>query len=261
MQPIGAEHREAVDVHSRQAGEFAAFYEAYEQDPYGSCFTYSRMRLGQMLDSCLPSPGAGLRALDVGCGTGHHLAGLAARGFNVAGVDGSAAMLDEARRANPDVELLQSDVDALPFDDASFDLILCIEVLRYIPDPYRCIEEMARVLRPGGRCLATAAPRYSANGYALVNRVALIAPIGDLVQLKQFFTTPSELSRRFEHAGFPAAEVRAVYTGPINWVEHLAPGRLPGFLHRWERLDRRLAEQPSLRGLSNMLLVNAVRAS
>src|SRR5436305_961907 len=133
------------------------------------------MRLEQMLDSYLPLSGAGLRALDVGCGTGHHLADLVRRGFEVVGVDGSSPMLEEARRANPGVELIEADVDALPFDDGSFDVVLCIEVLRYIADPQRCIAEVARVLRPGGTCLATAAPRYSANGYALVNRLALIA--------------------------------------------------------------------------------------
>jgi ubiquinone/menaquinone biosynthesis C-methylase UbiE len=259
LQEIEAEHRAAVEVHSRQAGEFVESYEALKRDPYESCFTYSRMRLEQLLDWYLPPSGEGLRALDVGCGTGHHLADLAARGFDVAGVDGSTEMLEEARRANPGIELMLADVDSLPFGDGSFDLILCIEVLRYLADPQRCVEEMARVLRPGGTCLATAAPRYSINGYALVNRLALIASVNDLVRLKQFFTTPSELVRRFNEAGFAVTDVRGVFTGPINWVEHLARRQLPAFLHRWEPLDRRLADQPRLRGLSNMLLVNAVR--
>jgi 2-polyprenyl-6-hydroxyphenyl methylase/3-demethylubiquinone-9 3-methyltransferase len=259
---MGVEHGpSAVDVHSRQAGEFAASYDAFERDPYESCFTYSRMRLEQVLAEYLPRAGDGLRALDVGCGTGHHLSDLATRGFDVAGIDGSPDMLEQARRANPTAELQLADVEALPFADSSFDLAICIEVLRYLPDPQRCVAEMARVLRPGGVCMTTAAPLFSANGYALVNRLALIAPIRGLVRLKQFFTTPSQLRRRFERAGFSAVEVRGVYGGPINWIEHLAPTRLPSFLHRWERVDRGLADRPMLRGLSNMLLVKAVRSS
>jgi SAM-dependent methyltransferase len=259
---MSVEHRpSAIDVHSRQASDFAAFYEAYERDPYESCFTYSRMRLEQALEEELPQAGDGLRALDVGCGTGHHLRDLAARGFDVAGIDGSPDMLEQASQANPTAELHQADVEALPFADSSFDLAVCIEVLRYLPDPEGCIAEMARVLRPGGMCLATAAPLFSANGYALVNRLALIAPVGDLVRLKQFFTTPRQLRRRFERAGFSALDLRGVYAGPINWVEHLAPARVPSFLHRWERVDQRLADRPMLRGLSNMLLVKAVRPS
>jgi SAM-dependent methyltransferase len=247
-------------VHSRQAGEFAASYAALERDPYSNCFTYSRMRLHGALEELLPSSGAGQRAIDVGCGTGHHLRDLRARGFDVAGVDGSAAMLEQAREAIPGAELHQAGVDALPFAAGSFDLALSIEVLRYLPDPKPCIDEMARVLRPGGVCVVTAAPRFSANGYALVNRLALIAPVGGLVRLKQFFTTPSQLRRLFERAGFSSVEVRGVYTGPINWIERLAPDRLPMLLHRWEPVDERLADHPMLRGVSNMLLVSAVKA-
>ena len=251
----------AVDVHSRQAPEFVDSYEAYEHDPYSNCFTYSRMRLGQMLDGYLPRTGAGLSALDVGCGTGHHLRLLHARGFEVAGIDGSPEMLEAARLAVPDADLRQADVAALPFPDASVDLVLCIEVLRYLPDPGPSLAEISRVLRPGGVCLATAAPMFSLNGYALVNRLALIAPVGELVRLKQFFTTPARLRRRFARADFDRIEVRGVYTGPVNWVEHLAPRRLESFLRRWEPIDRRLADRPLLRGASNMLLVRAVRAA
>jgi SAM-dependent methyltransferase len=257
---IEAQHRQAVDAHSRQAGEFAASYDAYDRDPYASCFTYSRMRLEQALESYLPRSGAGRQALDVGCGTGHHLGDLAVRGFAVAGADGSREMLEEARRTSPAADLHEADVASLPFPDSTFDLVLCIEVLRYLEDSERCISEIARVLRPGGVCLATAAPLFSLNGYALVNRTALVAPLGDLVRLKQYFTTPSQLARRFQRAGFDHVEVHGVYTGPINWIEHLAPQRLPAFLHRWERIDHRLADHPALRGLSNMLLAKAVRS-
>jgi ubiquinone/menaquinone biosynthesis C-methylase UbiE len=248
----------AINVHSQQAGDFAARYEALARDPYSSCFTYSRMRLEQALAECLPPSGAGRRALDVGCGTGHHLEMLAARGFEVAGIDGSAEMLAEAHRVYPFAELQQANVDRLPFPDRSFDLVICIEVLRYLPSVEPCLAEMARVLRPGGLCVATAAPAFSSNGYALVNRLALLAPVGDLLRLKQYFTRPSRLRRQLGRAGFGVIEIRGVYTGPINWVERLAPGRLPSFLRRWEKWDRRLADGPALRGLSNMLLATAV---
>jgi SAM-dependent methyltransferase len=251
----------AVEVHSRQAGEFAESYGALERDPYASCFTYSRMRLEQALEHHLPLTAGGMRAIDVGCGTGHHLKDLASRGFDAVGVDASVEMLEEARRANPTAELHRADIGSLPFADESFDLAICIEVLRYLPDPEPCIRELARVLRPGGTCLATAAPLLSINGYPLVNRLVLIAPVGDFTRLKQYFTTPSRLRRRFERAGFLHVDVHGVYTGPINWIERLAPRRLTPFLHRWEPLDRRLADRPSLRTFSNMLLVKAIAPS
>jgi ubiquinone/menaquinone biosynthesis C-methylase UbiE len=249
--------KRAVEVHSEQAGKFAAWYD--QPDPYSSCFVYSRKRLDRLLDGYLSPTDAGLRLLDVGCGTGHQLALWSARGYEVAGVDGSAEMLEHAQVNNPSAELREADARELPFADASFDRVTSIEVLRYLPDPHPSIEEMARVLRPGGVCLATAAPLLALNGYALVNRVALALPFGNLTRLKQFFTTSGRLRRQFEEAGFSEVTVHGVYLGPLIWIERLAPRRLPGALRRWEPLDERLADRPALRELSNMFLVRAVR--
>jgi ubiquinone/menaquinone biosynthesis C-methylase UbiE len=249
--------KRAVDVHSEQAGKFAARYGA--ADPYSSAFAYSRKRLDTFLDHYLPPTSARLRLLDVGCGTGHQLAHWRAAGYDGAGVDGSDAMLAEARQNNPEAELEQADVQRLPFPDASFDRVTSIEVLRYLPDPSASIREMARVLRPGGICLATAAPAFSLNGYAVVNRIALMLPIGNLTRLKQFFTTSRRLRRQFVDAGFSDVKVHGVYLGPLSWIERLAPRRLSRALQRWEPIDERIADRPVLRDVGNMFLVSAVR--
>jgi SAM-dependent methyltransferase len=251
------ESQSAVEVHSRQAGLFAERYT--ETDPYASCFSYSRARLDGLLESALPAEGGGARLLDLGCGTGHQMAMLRKRGFDVTGVDGSAEMLEHARANNPDAEIHQADVDNLPLPDASFDYALCIEVLRYLDAPERCVAELARVLRPGGVALTTATPLFNLNGYALVNRAALALPTRKLTRLRQFFVTTGGVERMFKDAGFASAEAHGVYLGPVNWVERLAPRRLPGFLRRWEGVDRKLADRRGLRGVSNMLLVRAVR--
>lgn len=250
--------KRAVEVHSEQAGKFAAWYD--QPDPYSSCFVYSRKRLDQFLDAYLPPTDAGLRLLDVGCGTGHQLALWGGRGYEVAGVDGSAEMLAHAQLNNPGAELHEADAQQLPFADASFDRVTSIEVLRYLPDPRRSIEEMARVLRPGGVCLATAAPLFALNGYAAVNRAALALPFGRLTRLKQFFTTSRRLRRQFRDAGFSEVTIHGVYLGPLIWIERIAPRRLSGILRRWEPVDERLADRPVMRDLSNMFLVRAVRA-
>jgi ubiquinone/menaquinone biosynthesis C-methylase UbiE len=202
--------------------------------------------------------GKGLRLLDVGCGTGHHLAELRGRGFEVAGVDGSDEMLKRARELNPGVELLQSDVDKLPFPDASFDVVLCIEVLRYLPDVSKCIAEMSRVLRPGGVCLATATPLLNLNCYWPVNRLAGMLPFR-LVRLKQFFSTSGGLRKHFANAGFASTKVHGVYLGPINWVERLLRPALPLTLRMWQPIDRLLANRFLIREFSNMFLVHAVK--
>jgi ubiquinone/menaquinone biosynthesis C-methylase UbiE len=253
-----AQTQHAVDVHSEQADLFAERYG--ESDPFASCFAYSRMRLDRLLDRSLPPTDRKLRLLDVGCGTGHQLAEWAARGYSVSGVDGSSEMLEHARSNNPDADLRVSGVEELPFDDRSFDRVACIEVLRYLPDPSACIREMARVLEPGGVCLATATPRFGLNGYALVNRLATTLPIPGVTHLRQFFTTSSRLQRQFADAGFADVRVHGVYLGPIIWLERLVPKALPRALAGWQRYDEALADRPRLRDLSNMYLVRAVRA-
>jgi SAM-dependent methyltransferase len=247
----------AIETHSQQAGEFADSYRAFEQDAYQNCFLYSRRRLEAALALHLPERGDGLRILDVGCGTGHHMAALRARGYEVAGVDGSAEMLAHARANNPGTEIHESDVESLPFADESFDYVICIEVLRYLPDFRRCVKEMARVLKPGGVDLVTAAPLFNMNGYFLINRIASLIRVGDLVPLKQFFVTSGGLRQGFFEAGFASVDIQGVYTGPVNWVERLAPNELPSFLKSWERLDAKLADRAVLREFANMFLVDA----
>jgi SAM-dependent methyltransferase len=259
MQSTQSQKQLAIETHSTQADEFAERYRTPAADAYGSCFTYSRKRLDVWLQRYLPERGDGMRFLDVGCGTGDHMARYRARGFEVAGVDGSEKMLEHARANNPGAEIRRADVEAIPFPDCVFDFVLCIEVLRYLPDARNCVKEMARVLKPGGICLVTAAPIFNLNGYWLVNRVANVVRIGDLVRLKQFFTSSSNLRRRFQAAGFERPSIHGVYFGPINWVERLAPRALPSVLKTWEQADGSVADVPLLREFSNMFLVHAVK--
>src|SRR5215467_13273622 len=123
MNPVFTDARKqrAIEVHSLQAHQFAASYEGMSSDAYKACFTYSRKRLDALIDRYLPSQGCGLKVLDVGCGTGHYMARLRSRAFDVAGVDGSEEMLLHARQNNPESRLECADVDRIPFGDAQFD--------------------------------------------------------------------------------------------------------------------------------------------
>lgn len=249
----------AIEAHSRQAGTFAQAYGTMACDPHASCFAYSRRRLDEWLGALLPAPAEFPRLLDIGCGTGHHLARLRERGFQASGVDGSAAMLDEARRQNPNLDLRLAIVDRLPFADGSFDAALSIEVLRYVPDPIPMLEECARILRSGGVAVLTAAPRFNVNGYWLVNRLAATFPVPGLVRLRQFFSTSRTLREQLQQVGFRDVEIHGVYWGPINWLERLARPALAPALRRWEVVDRQIADLPFLRETANMFVARAVK--
>jgi demethylmenaquinone methyltransferase/2-methoxy-6-polyprenyl-1,4-benzoquinol methylase len=91
--------------------------------------------------------------LDVACGTGAVAMELLARyRCRVVGVDQSADMLAEARRRlGRRVELHEGRAEALPFPEASFDGLTFTYLLRYVDDPEATMNELARVVRPGGR--------------------------------------------------------------------------------------------------------------
>jgi ubiquinone/menaquinone biosynthesis C-methylase UbiE len=99
------------------------------------------------------SPGD--RVLDVACGPGNFTRDFApvASGGLVVGIDASAPMLEVAVRDTDEanVAYLRGDACALPFRDASFDAICCFAALYLIEEPMRALEEMVRVLAPGGR--------------------------------------------------------------------------------------------------------------
>jgi ubiquinone/menaquinone biosynthesis C-methylase UbiE len=102
------------------------------------------------------------QALDAGCGNGAFLLPLARRlaprGASVIGLDLAEGSLGEARArvraAGLPIECVLGDIEALPFDDCSFDLVLANWVLYHVPDLDRAIAELRRVLRPGGTLLA-----------------------------------------------------------------------------------------------------------
>jgi demethylmenaquinone methyltransferase/2-methoxy-6-polyprenyl-1,4-benzoquinol methylase len=92
------------------------------------------------------------RVLDACCGTGDlAVAARAAGAAQVVGVDFSERMLERARRKAPELEWVQADVLALPFDDASFDSAVVGFGVRNVENLEAALRELRRVLRPGGR--------------------------------------------------------------------------------------------------------------
>ncbi len=100
---------------------------------------------------------AGRRILDAGCGSGPLFAALRERGAVVTGFDQSAAMVAHARRRlGEDADLRVADLaEPLPFADAEFDDVVASLVLHYLRDWAPTLAEVRRVLKPGGRLIAS----------------------------------------------------------------------------------------------------------
>ena len=107
--------------------------------------------------------GPGLRVLDEATGPGYVVAAAAARGAVVTAGDFSAAMVAEARRRHPELDIREADAEALPFPDRSFDAVVMNFGVLHLAQPDVAFAEARRVLRPGGRFAFTvwAAPEIS----------------------------------------------------------------------------------------------------
>jgi len=127
--------------------EFAETYDSWFETPLGNLVD----RLERALIFRLAQPKAGERALDVGTGTGHFACLLAKQGLQVIGLDSSEAMLRVAREKGAPVHWQRGEAEALPFPTGSFDLVLSVTTLEFVRDPAQALQEMYRVLAPGGR--------------------------------------------------------------------------------------------------------------
>ncbi|GAA2173868.1 class I SAM-dependent methyltransferase [Agrococcus versicolor] len=126
---------------------------------------YDRENAGNLLNAHYERPAvlrllgdvSGRRVLDAGCGSGPLAAELIARGAEVTGFDSSPAMIELARRRlGPAVPLTVQDLSRpLPFEDEAFDDVVASLVLHYLEDWDAPLAEIRRVLKPGGRLIAS----------------------------------------------------------------------------------------------------------
>lgn len=100
----------------------------------------------------------GARVLDAGCGTGYGTAILAGAGArSVVGVDRAEPALAAARAAHPGLRYERGDLAALPVPDDAVDLAVCFEAIEHVDDQPAVLDELVRVLAPGG-VLAISSP-------------------------------------------------------------------------------------------------------
>jgi ubiquinone/menaquinone biosynthesis C-methylase UbiE len=199
--------------------------------------------------------GAGGSVAEVGCGTGHWLAGLRGRVRTVAGVDASMAMLQRARRAAPFALVVHGRAEHLPWRAECFDRVFCINAMHHFTDADAFLREARRVLRPGGAILIVGRdPSTGLDAWWIHDYFP-----GTLEADRARYRSTAAIRRQLDAAGFSSLE-----TGVAQWIQSALPfaeGMARGVMRRestsqlmvigeaeYEEGLRRLeAEQPVLR--------------
>ncbi len=85
--------------------------------------------------------------LDVGCGEGFTLHRLKMRGIGskLEGIEYSKAAIELGKKTYPDIKITEGSIYELPYEDNTFDLVLCTEVLEHLEDPEKALKELVRV--------------------------------------------------------------------------------------------------------------------
>lgn len=149
--------------------------------------------------------------LDLGCGTGVFTAMLAAAGAAAIGVEVAEAALTRARAAHPELDFRLAPVDGpLPLDDRACELVWGSEVIEHVADTERWLDEIARVLAPGGRLLITT-PNHPRLALALRGIEPYSEPLGDHLHLY----TRRSLAATLTELGFEQVAVRTAAGPPM----------------------------------------------
>jgi len=202
-----ASHRDAPDVIDPE--EYARWRESY----LGAITE----RIEEEAIFRLAGDMSGKSLLDLGCGDGTYSIAAFQRGARVTGVDNSDGMLDSARRrataCGASVEWRRASAESLPYDAGTFDIVLAVTILCFVRNPLQVVQEVSRVLRPGGSFVIGELGRYSS--WALSRRVR--GWLGSSTWRDTHFRTLGELQQLLQQAGFQISSARGcVYYPPFN---------------------------------------------
>ena len=174
----------------------------------------------------------GKAVLDLGCAGGFMAEALALRGAHVTGIDPAADAIDAARAHAREGGLrIGYDVgvgEALPYESASFDAVVCVDVLEHVADLNKVLSEVVRILRPGGLFLFDTINRNPLARLATITiaeNVLRLLPRG--THDPAMFIRPVELRAAMQRAGLVPGAITGLGPRGLNRRLDLTFGPLP----------------------------------
>ena len=251
--------RVAIGHHDHMAPEFQSRYVELEKSRFANAFTYGRAKIDKMVDDLFRSLPKGAKILDVGSGTGEHLKRAIGHGLQATGVEPAPGMREFARSNVPQAELVDGVATKLPFPDAQFDAVILIEVLRYLhpTEVEQALREARRVLRPGGKILATLVNRWALDGFYLLYRGRQLFKSRKFDEKDPYclFFTPGEAERELRKAGFEKVTTDGRMLAPLR-IAYRLDERLGGKVAAAvERLDDSMHQARWPRAFAGHLIV------
>jgi ubiquinone/menaquinone biosynthesis C-methylase UbiE len=233
----------AIGSHDRDAAKFEEWYDALDRSRFSNAFTYGRSKIDALVGELFDRLPKGANVLDVGCGTGEHLRRAARQGLKPSGIEPAPAMLEFARRNVPDADIRQGVATELPYKNGEFDLVIMVEVLRYLDrtDTETALKEAHRVLKPGGLLLVTLVNRWALDGFYVLQRARQLLRRRRFDEVNPYclFHSPGSARRDLEKAGFSDVRTEGRLLAPLR-VAYKLNERFGGWLAaKVEKLDDR----------------------
>ena len=204
----------------------------WDPEAYGRNGAFVHGLAGGVLEWLAAQPGE--RILDLGCGDGQLTERIAATGACVAGVDASPEMVVAARRRG--IAAKEGSAEWLPFPDREFDAVFSNAALHWVRGQDAMINEVRRVLKPGGRFVA----EMGGHGNIAAIRVALMAVLarhghGADEEGVNYYPTSESYTRRLRRHGFKVRQMALIprptpleASGMTGWLRTFRRGVLEG---------------------------------